>query len=86
MHIRVFVHAVCPANCDPFNFVSSIWDNAGVCISVLMWEHGIFDVAKFSTLMPLSLLLSCELCSELLVLKCLSLHSFVFLTAFCGGT
>jgi len=32
--------------CLPFGI------NAGVCINVLMWEHGIFYVAKFSTLMP----------------------------------
>jgi len=49
--------------CLPFGI------NAGICISVLMWEHGIFDMAKFSTLMSLSLRLSCKLCSELLVLK-----------------
>ena len=49
--------------CLPFGI------NACVCVSVLMWEHRIFDVANFSTLMPLLLLLSCKLCFELLVLK-----------------
>jgi hypothetical protein len=56
-----------------------IWRRPSIFMNVAMWknctfDNDILDVAKFTTLSPLSLLISCKLPFQIVGLKMSSLH------------
>jgi hypothetical protein len=60
-----------------------IWRCPSKFMNVAMWEHlplamRFLDVAKFTTLTPLSLLISCKLSFQIVGLKMSSLPTFEF--------
>jgi hypothetical protein len=62
-----------------------IWRRPSIFMDVAMWEHSAFDltfldVAKFTNLTPLSLLISCKLSFPIVGLKMSSLPTLALIS------